>query len=216
VEGKVFKRLTIFGPIKYMQSVGTLAFNHRMRTDIFGVDLYANVFLMWLKTDIRRWSESTEQYACASLATRETGSELKIVEPSLVISQEKGVVDCPHCGLPVTHSEDYIMDRDSALVHKAKATAERVRVFYLEDTLGNITESDFKDMEDSDWRDDYYKRRLRYRLRVPNLPLLYWIGIFILGVALAAAIFPDFRTYLQNGWEAIKTRLGMVGEGGET
>jgi hypothetical protein len=213
IEGKIFKRLTIFGPIKYMQSIATLAFNHRMRTDIFGVDLHANVFLMWLKTDIRRWSESTEQYACASLATKETGSELKIVEPSLVISQEGAVADCPHCGLPVTHSEDYIMDRNAALVHKAKAGAERVRVYYLEDMLGHITESDFKDMEDSDWRDDYYKRRLRYKLRVPKLPLLYWIVIFIIGVALAMAIFPDFRALMQGYWTGLKTRLGIAGEG---
>lgn len=215
VEGKIFKRLTVFGPLKYMQSVSSLAFNHRMRTDIFGVDLHANVFLMWLKTDVRRWSESTEQFACASLATKETGSELKIVEPSLVISQEGQVVDCPHCGLPVTHSEDFILDRYAALVHKANAGAERVRVYYLEDMIGSITESDFKDMEDSDWRDDYYKTKFKYKLRVPQLPLAYWIVIFVLGVALAMALFPSFRATMQEYWDAIKTRLGMGG-GGET
>ena len=194
----IFNKLTIFGSTKYMRGIDNLCMNHRSLTDIFGVLMDADVYIASFKTDEKSWNEAAGQFACASWATRETGSAMEIKEPFIVVSREDGVYDCPHCGMAFSRDELIAMDRYAALQFKSQKIQAQVRADYSREKAELLAESDFKGWDEKEFHQEYWKVPWSERLRPPKLKAWQWVVVVIVGIALAAMLSPSFRLMLRE------------------
>lgn len=189
----IFKKLTVFGNAKYMRGIDNLSMNHRMPTDIFGVWMDADIYYGSFKTMEKVWDEASGQYACASWATRETGSTLEIKEPFLVVSREQKVYDCPHCGMALSFDELLAMDRYAALQFKSQKLQTSVRAAYAEEKADTLAESDFRGWDEKQFHEEYWKVPWTQRLKVPKWKWWQWAALAIVGFMLAWMFSPAVR-----------------------
>jgi hypothetical protein len=204
----LFRQITVFGTRQYMQSLADLAMNHRLKTNIYGIEIYADVYEFSIKTEESVWNESIKQYAALSWETKETGEELKKIEPVMVVARDNKFLDCPHCNNTLSHDEPAAMDRMAAGRYKTQKHQAEMGKIYAEETREMFVEGEFKGMDTTRFHKKYYDKGFWGRFKNPKFSKLQWAGLLTLGFFLAFAFVPQFRDFLGQMVDRVSGRGG--------
>jgi hypothetical protein len=196
----IFDSIAIFGNSRHMRSLDTLAMNYRIKTDIYGIEMFADVYELSVKIDESVWDEATNQYVCSSWATKETGESIKIITPVLVVGSEEKIYDCPTCSTALSFDELIQTDRFSAKQEKARKIQAEIGKIYAEETKDAVTERDFRAYEEAQFHDRYYKKPFWSRMKIPNWKWYEWVAVIVFGIIISAALFPQIRAFFSELW----------------